>query len=163
TASRLCDVAAEAHTRFASFVRYVCPSHSYYPALLPDERIPPGSKLRLHLAEEFGKALGTLADLETVKFTVPPRVRSRVIKRLVAVNRQGYPVIVVHTGPTWPVRDWPMERWCELVEKIAANGSVVIHVGTHFDSYLRRIPPRLIPNTINWTNALNLIELVALL
>jgi ADP-heptose:LPS heptosyltransferase len=90
-------------------------------------------------------------------------VRSRIIKRLRAVNPEGRPIIVIHSGPTWPVKEWPIERWSELVENVATSGSVIIHVGTDFDLYMRRVPPRLVSNTINWIDALNLVELVALL
>jgi ADP-heptose:LPS heptosyltransferase len=79
------------------------------------------------------------------------------------MNPQGRPITVVHSGPTWPVKEWPLERWSKLTEKIAANGSIVIHVGTDFDSARRYVPQRPVPKAINWIGLLNLAELVALL
>lgn len=162
-ASRLCDAAIESQSSFYRFLRYVCSPQCHYCPLLPDERIPPQSQPYLHLAEVFAQVLGIPADLPSVKFRVPERVRGNMIKRLRAVNPQGRPLIVVHLGPSWPVREWPKERWIELVEKIAATGSVIIHIGTDFDSSMRRVPPRLMPSTIYWVNSLNVINTVALL
>jgi ADP-heptose:LPS heptosyltransferase len=162
-ASKLCDAATETHTSFHHLLRYTCSPQCYYVPLLPDDRVPSQPQSRLHLAEEFAQVLGISADLDSVNLRVPERERGRMIKRLRAVNPEGRPIIVIHSGPTWPVRDWPIERWFELVEKIAAKGSVIIHVGMDFDSYRRRVQPRPIPNTINWVNALNLMGLTALL
>jgi ADP-heptose:LPS heptosyltransferase len=163
-ASQLCDAAVETKTRFHRFLRDVCPPRCYYVPLLPDERIPPQSQSRLHLAEEFAQVLGTPVDLNAIKFKVPERVRSDIINRLRTVNPEGRPIIVIHSGPTWPVREWPIERWLELVKKVAATDDlVIINVGTDFNSDNASVPPRPISNTINWVNVLDLIDLVALL
>jgi hypothetical protein len=55
------------------------------------------------------------------------------------------PIIVMHVGPTWPVKEWPAQRWIELGEKIfAASLGSIIQIGANFDSYGR--PTVRIPN-----------------
>ena len=162
-ATRLCDAVTETQTSFHRFIRKVCGSERYYVPLLPDERTPPRSRSRIHLADEFAQVLGTSADLESVALRTPARVRGRIIKRLHDVNPEGRPIIVVHSGPTWPVKEWPIERWSELMGKIAANGSVIIRVGTDFDPAGRYVSQEPVPNTINWIGRLALLDLVALL
>ena len=32
------------------------------------------------------------------------------------------PLILIHAGPTWPVKQWPEEAWCALVRELKARG-----------------------------------------
>jgi ADP-heptose:LPS heptosyltransferase len=162
-ASGLGDAASEAHTMFHKFLLKKCPKNCYYRALLASEADSSGRRSQLHLADEFAQSLGTRADLNSINFKVSNRVMKRIMKRLKEINPQGFPVAVVHSGPTWRVKEWPIELWSKLAELLSANGWVVIHVGTDFDAYSNRTPPGNISRTFNWLNTLGLVELIALL
>jgi ADP-heptose:LPS heptosyltransferase len=162
-ASGLCDAASDTQSMSHRFLRQVCSPGSYYRPLLPDERRPAKPRSRLHLADEFARVLSTNSDLDSVKFIAPDRVRRRMIQRLRGINPEGRPIIVVHPGPSWPVKEWPIERWSELVEKVSPDGSVIIHIGADYYPFGRRVPARPIPKTISWINMLDLTEMVALL
>jgi ADP-heptose:LPS heptosyltransferase len=160
--SGLPDAVADRGSFFHGFINWLRPRGSFYHPLLPDEYDPPRPQ-RLHLAEEFGRALGVQSDLSGVVFRVPERARRRLVQRLTNVNPGRCPVVVLHPGPTWPVREWPAENWYELAERISKRTSaIIIKIGTDFDS-MGRMRPLTIPNTVDWTNQLDIIETAALL
>jgi ADP-heptose:LPS heptosyltransferase len=131
--------------------------------VLPDEYNPPHPQLR-HLADEFARALGVTADLSAVTVRVPGRARARLTRRLLKVNPAGHPIVILHPGPSWPVREWPDQRWCELAEIISARtGALIIKIGTDLDSLGRVRPSAPLPNTVDWTNQLGVVEIAALL
>jgi ADP-heptose:LPS heptosyltransferase len=136
---------------------------TYYQPLLPDEHDPPQPQA-LHLAHEFARALGVKADLSSVSLRVPDRARRRMKRRLLAANTGGQSIVVLHPGPSWPVREWPHHRWCELTEIISARiAAIIIKIGMDLDSYGHLRPSAYIPNTVDWTNQLDVIEIAALL
>jgi ADP-heptose:LPS heptosyltransferase len=161
--SRLCDVASDAHSIFHRFVKLECPpSRCYYPRL-PDECTPPRPR-RLHLAEEFASILQVRVDFSSVSFTVPRNTGRRIAQSLHNINPLQLPLIVMHAGPAWPVREWPIGRWAELSEKIGIHTSaVIIQIGTDLEAGRQLTRPLRIPHAVNWVNKLGLVELVALL
>jgi ADP-heptose:LPS heptosyltransferase len=165
--SGLPDATAEADSFVGKLMWHYRSLFSYLPSppwpVLPDEYNPPRPQVR-HLADEFACALGVTADLSAVTVRVPRRARERLTRRLRKVNRARHPVIVLHPGPSWPVREWPAQRWCELAEIISARtGAMIIKIGTDLDSLGRLTPSAPIPNTVDWTNQLGVVEIAALL
>ena len=160
--SGLADAVAESKGFFHRFLERSSTS-AYYQPYLPDEFLPPRPQM-LHLIQEFAQALGVSPDPSYVRFRAPSRVRRRLNDELRVINPKNHPVIVLHPGPTWPVREWPHQRWCELAELIRARTSaIMIKIGTDLDSMRRARPMPPIPYTIDWTNRLTVIETVALL
>jgi ADP-heptose:LPS heptosyltransferase len=162
-ASGLCDVASDAHSIFHRFVKSECPPSRYYYPRLPDECTPPRPR-RLHLAEEFAAILQVHVDFSSVSFTVPAKTGRRVAQSLRKINPLQLPLIVMHAGPAWPVREWPLGRWAELSEKIGSRTSaIIIQIGTDLEAGRQLIRRLRIPHTVDWVNKLDLVELVALL
>lgn len=161
--SSLPDAAADRRSFFHGFIKWLCPGAPSYHPLLPDEYDPPRPN-RLHLAEEFARALDVPSDLSGVTVRAPPRTRRRLARRVKNVNPQRHPLVVLHPGPTWPVREWPAEYWCALAQRISESTSaVIIKIGTDLDSMGRVRPLTPIPNTVDWTNQLDVTETAALL
>jgi ADP-heptose:LPS heptosyltransferase len=161
--SGLCDVASDAHSIFHRFVKLECPPSRYYYPRLPDEHTPPRPR-RLHLAEEFASILEARVDFSSVGFTIPRNTKRRIVQRLHKINPVQLPLIVMHAGPAWPVREWPIERWAELSERIGSRTSaIIIQIGTDREVGRQLIRPLRIPRAVNWVNKLDLVELVALL
>jgi ADP-heptose:LPS heptosyltransferase len=162
-ASGLCDIASETQSIFHKFVKTACPQSHYYYMRLPDERSPPQSR-QLHLAEEFASALQVSVDFSSVHFTVPLKTERRIARSLKRLNPQRRPIIVMHAGPAWPVREWPIEHWAELSEKIGLmTSAIIIQIGNDWEAGRQLVRPLRIPHTIDWVNKLGLVELVALL
>lgn len=161
--SGLSDAVADRESFFHWLVNRLCRNSSFYHPLLPDEYEPPLPQT-LHLADEFARALGVAPDLSCIAFRAPGRVRRGVARRLRKINPDRHPVVVLHPGPTWPVREWPAHRWSELAEFISKNTpAVMIKIGTDRDSMGRARPSAPIPNATDWTNQLNITETAALL
>jgi ADP-heptose:LPS heptosyltransferase len=163
SSSGLPDAVTDRDSFFSGLIRRLCPRASFYHPLLPDEYDPPRPQ-RLHLADEFARALGVPTNLSDIDFRAPARTRTRLARRLRNINPAGRPVVVLHPGPSWPVREWPSHRWRELAELISGSTSgIMIKIGNDLDSLDRVRPLGSIPNAIDWTNQLDVSETVALL
>ena len=160
--SGLPDATADPNGFLHLLVDRLCPRSSYYRPLLPDEHTPPRPQT-LHLAHEFARALDVSDEPSCVHFQTPRRVQRRLARRLREINPRRDPVVVLHPGPTWPVREWPWQRWCELAALVSANMSaIMIKIGTDIDD-MQAVRSACIPGIIDWTNQLSVIETVALL
>jgi ADP-heptose:LPS heptosyltransferase len=162
--SGLSDAASDAGSFFHLFVKIPYWRGTIYRPLLPDEHNPPRPR-RFDIYHEFARALGVKGDAGLVQFRTPEKIRKRISNNLRQINPTGCPILVMHAGPTWPVREWPAERWIELSEKISSTSlGCLIEIGTNCDSY-GRIVQRTgsIPKAINWVNKLTVMEVVALL
>src|SRR5207248_6143302 len=102
-ASGLPDAATEVGDFFSRFVEILCPPSRRLTPWLPGERDRDEPQL-LHLATEFARALGVGPDLACVSFQPPQRVQRRVARRIQKVNPGKRPIVVLHPGPSWPVR-----------------------------------------------------------
>jgi ADP-heptose:LPS heptosyltransferase len=161
--SRLANVAADSGSFLHRLVEQPNSRRFYYRPLLPDEQSPRVPQTR-HLADEFARALGVIADMSCVNLRAPDQVQRRLARRLREVNPDQRPVIVLHPGRTWPVREWPAERWRELAQLVSSNTSaVMIKVGTDTDSMGQLRPLAPFPDVVDWTNQLDADETVALL
>lgn len=148
---------------FHVFVNRMCSPSRYYHPVLPDECDPPRPQL-LHLADEFASALRVVPDPASVRVTASKRVRRRMRRRLREINPHHYPLVVLHPGPSWPVREWPAPRWNELADLISAKTSaVMIKIGTDLDSSGQVRPGSPIPGVVDWVNKLDVLEITALL
>jgi len=162
-ASGLADASADAQGFYHQFLNRTCSPSRYYRPRLPDEEDPPRPRA-LHLIDEFARAVGVSPNLLSVRFSAPKRVRRRIVRRLRMINPGQRPVIVLHPGPSWQVREWPSQRWRELAELISARTSaVMIKIGADLDSMQQARPASPIPGVVNWVNKLDVIEIVALL
>jgi ADP-heptose:LPS heptosyltransferase len=161
--SGLPDAVTDRGSLFHGFISCLRRRGTFYEPLLPDECDPPRPQ-RLHLAEEFARALDVPADLSSVAFQAPPRARRLLARRLRNVNPWQRPIVVFHLGPTWPVREWPAENWRELAERVSESTSaIMIKIGIDLDSMGQVRPCAPIPNAVDWTNQLDISETAALL
>jgi len=161
--SGLVDAAADTDSFFHNVVKRACAPSLYFTLTYPEGRVPEQAQT-LHIADEFGRALGVKADMSCVHLRPVARACRRVMQRLSVVNPHGNPIVVFHPGVTWSVREWPNQSWCELAELIASHSqAVMIRIGTNVESNgrVRELEP--IPRTIDWTNQLDVMETAALL
>jgi ADP-heptose:LPS heptosyltransferase len=69
----------------------------------------------------------------------------------------GGPVIAIHPGPSWTVREWPVESWTELVQALSRHGfDRIIQLGTGKTGAA-------IPGTFSLVNQLTIEESIALI
>jgi len=104
--------------------------HTVYRFRYPDEE--PGGSSKQYLVDEFATAHGLPVGLPWPKLDAGPA--SAKVAALFP-TADGRPIICIHTGPTWAVREWPRPSWDELVQRLQARfGCRVLHVGAsrHF-------------------------------
>jgi ADP-heptose:LPS heptosyltransferase len=102
--------------------------------LLPDELTPKQPRARIHLIHEFARVLGVGdSSLRHPDIEASARDIADVRRRLEALTVAHRPFAVIHTGPTWPVKQWPQSHWERLVAQLKSSGLEVIQVGATRD------------------------------
>jgi ADP-heptose:LPS heptosyltransferase len=137
---------------------------SLYP-LLPDEYKPKRHCARIHLTEEFRKSFGLPGlDDTAVCLEVTPKATKEVRKWLQSNGLADRPLVVIHTGPTWKIREWPVEHWTELVKVLKSEFRVaVVQIGQDsFASGETCLSPR-VAGAIDRVGELSLDQMLALL
>lgn len=111
--------------------------HTVYRFRYPDEE-PEGCSSH-YLADEFAEAFGLPPGQPWPRLDAGPE--SPKVEALLPPS-DPRPVICIHTGPTWAVREWPRERWEQLVPRLASLGARVLQIGAsrHFREGVRREP-----------------------
>ncbi|MBU6411523.1 MAG: glycosyltransferase family 9 protein, partial [Verrucomicrobia bacterium] len=71
---------------------------------------------KLHLARVFLKDCGLPVENWQPRISIPTGIREAVARRF--GFRPGEPIIALHSGRTWPVRELPAESWREIVRRI---------------------------------------------
>lgn len=110
--------------------------HTVYRFRYPDESPPNASAA--YLADEFSTGVGLDPGQPW------PQLNAGKLTEKVAPlfeRGDGRPIVCIHTGPTWAVREWPLERWDDLVAGLQARFSCrVLQVGAsrHFREGARK-------------------------
>jgi ADP-heptose:LPS heptosyltransferase len=73
------------------------------------------------------------------------------------------PVVAIHTGPTWPVKEWGALGWNSLVSSLKKRANAtIIQIGSDVDSgrgVMRSLP---VSGAVDWVNRFTLEEAAAL-
>jgi ADP-heptose:LPS heptosyltransferase/glycosyltransferase involved in cell wall biosynthesis len=159
------DLVVEEGTPLAKYChRFLKPKCNPHP-LLPDERNPPEQRKRIHMVEEFAKSidLSSLSE-RSARLKVPANEQEQMGRRLRKINLETRPVVVIHTGPTWQVKEWPTANWRELVTRMKDElGIVVVQIGQDYCATGEtRLSPR-IEGSVDWVGQLSIKEMLALL
>jgi ADP-heptose:LPS heptosyltransferase len=70
----------------------------------------------------FAKRQGVVVRGEHSQLQVDPAVVAGLKARLEKLVVAAGPLILVHPGPTWPVKQWPDELWSALVRELKSRG-----------------------------------------
>lgn len=162
--ARVADVVLASDTRGIAWLRRLARPLVDCHALLPDERVPPLPRAHIHLMEEFARILGCAGlPLEYPRMPASLGAQERVRTLLQKEGLGARPLLVVHSGPTWPVKQWPVGHWQELTVRLQGDcGGVVVQAGMDSHSGDTMRAPR-IPGAYDWINRLTLEETAALL
>lgn len=133
--------------------------------LLPDEQKPPGPRKRIHLSEEFRKCFGLeeLAE-KTVRLKVCPCALRQVRLRLKQERLCDRSLVIIHTGPTWKVKEWPEKNWTDLAGQLKSKKQVVmIQIGADITPYGEKRKAHQVTGVKSWIGTLTLDQTLALL
>lgn len=86
---------------------------------LEDER--PTGMTPVHLVDEFCAKVGVTATDRQPRLNVPLALSERVLSQLFATPNEHRPLIAIHTGPSWKVRQWSDAGWRELVSWLVSE------------------------------------------
>jgi ADP-heptose:LPS heptosyltransferase len=167
---RSVDLVVEEGSPLARIARKVFALKMYLNPLLPDEYVPQRHCARIHLSEEFGRSFGfPTLKRQSVCLEVIPKANKEVRKWLQNEGLQneesnGAPLVVIHTGPSWKTREWPIEHWLDLVGRLQAEFNArVVQIG--HDSYQsgEASPSPRVTGTVDWVGKLSIDHMLALL
>lgn len=114
--------------------------------------------------KDFGRHFGlTLPDdhpqLNHNPATVE-RVKSLLVKNGIASGR----LILIHAGPSWPVREWPQSAWAALVAELKKQGFAgIVQLGTHNHLALGTVDGNAILGVVSLVDQLTLEESAAII
>lgn len=163
--AQVVDVVLPAGTRGLAWLRKSMRPQLDIQPLLPDEQSPPKPRASIHLMEEFARSLDVAGEPLSYPQLVPSaRDRARVVALLGQAGLDTRRLVIIHTGPTWPVKQWPLEHWNLLVEQLTQiSGVAVIQAGANgHASDAQAITPCVL-NALDWIGRLSLSETLALI
>jgi ADP-heptose:LPS heptosyltransferase len=114
--------------------------------------------------KDFGHPFGlTLTDAHPQLHHVAA-VTNQVKSLLGKNNIAAGPLILIHTGPSWPVREWPHEYWAALVTELRRHGfESIIQIGSSNHLALGTVAGDSIPGVFSLVDQLTLEESAALI
>jgi ADP-heptose:LPS heptosyltransferase len=128
-----------------------------------DDDIPNAVPKEVYI-KDFGREFGVALDGTHARLKVDPAALARMKALLESRGASSSPMIVIHPGPTWPVREWPHESWVSLVQELRRHGFTnIVQLGV--GKVLRFGPTEVtaVPGALSLVNQLSLEESVALI
>ncbi|MDB6118644.1 MAG: hypothetical protein JWO08_2425 [Verrucomicrobiaceae bacterium] len=163
--SGIADCMVPSETRGLSRLRrWLHPILDVYP-LLPDEQTPPKPRTQIHLIDEFARLLGVQDEALLYRSLTPSSRDIATVKSWLAQDGiLGRSLVVVHTGPTWPVKQWPLEHWAALTSWFQKEqGMTVIQTGAEVHAGSHGVQAPRITGVLDWIGRLTVTETLALI
>jgi len=112
----------------------------------------------------YGRRHGVVVKGEHPPLTVEPLVYDKLKNTLATQSLKEHPLIVINTGPTLNVKEWPIENWTYLISKLQERGFTnIVRIGTtQVMRYGEVVVPE-IPGVVSFINKLSLEESIALI
>ncbi|HZI31549.1 MAG TPA: glycosyltransferase family 9 protein [Candidatus Binatia bacterium] len=104
---------------FAAFYEFPC----------ADERVDDCCKD--YVVMEYASDHNVTVSAAHPHLDIASAVRNRVNERLKPLLSSGASLVVIQTGPSWPIREWPERAWSELVAGLRKkSGVTMVQIGT---------------------------------
>ncbi len=118
------------------------------------------------MIREYGRPFGVETSDAHPRLLIEADVQARVKSYLLRIGASLENLILIHPGPSWPVRTWPHEKWLELLRALRSHGFTnIVQIGAGIQTYTNvgaEEFPRL-PETRSLVDQLNVEESVALI
>jgi len=119
---------------------------------------------QISVIEEFGRQHHVGVSDSHPRLEVEPSVLARVKSLLEKQGSCQGPLIVIHCGPSWRVREFPHESWATLIESLRIRGlSNIVQLGTSDHSCLGAVGSMIFPDIVSLVDQLTLEESIALI
>ncbi len=87
---------------------------------------------RVNVMDEFAASCGLPVRSEDSQqlFLSEPLLKKT--QKQIDELKAGRDLVIIHTGPTDKVREWPLEKWTELVQMLATRNIAVVQIGRNY-------------------------------
>ncbi len=124
----------------------------------------PGQVAREPMVAEFCRQFGVPVTEEHPRLPVTAAAREKVEAILKQKNLPPEGLILIHPGPSWPVKEWPLEHWSHLVAGLRERGFTNIGqlgVGHYLNFGQVEVP--VVPGAISLLDAFTIEECIAVI
>lgn len=117
-----------------------------------------------YLANEYAKNHKVEIRQQRPTLMIPDAALIKASNSLKRLPNFEAPFIVIHPGPTWPIKEWPRSSWQKLVTELKAHGySNIIQVGTSHHLALDAVNVPVLSGVESLVDQLTLEECVAVI
>jgi len=122
----------------------------------------PGKVAQEPMVAEFLRQFHLPIMTEHPALPVTPAGREKVMATFVKNNLDPAALVLIHPGPSWPVKEWPPENWSRLVAELRARGFTSIGqlgVGRYMNFGKVEVSP--VPGAVSLLDAFTVEECIA--
>ncbi len=95
---------------------------------------------------------------------VTPAARAKIISLLAEKKLAADALILLHPGPSWPIKEWPLENWAALVAKLRERGFTnIAQLGVGRYMNFGQVAVGAIPGAVSLVDALAIEDCVAMI
>jgi ADP-heptose:LPS heptosyltransferase len=137
---------------FAAFYEFPCADE------LPD------NFCKQYVVKEYASDHSVTVAAAHPHLEITASVRERLNEKLKGLIQIRLSLVIIQTGPTWPIREWPQIAWANLIRELKENREVtVIQIGTdtHLGMGTAEVPD--LPGAVSLVNQLSLEESCAII
>jgi ADP-heptose:LPS heptosyltransferase len=132
---------------FAGFYEFPCADE------LPDDFC------KQYVVKEYANDHGVIVADAHPHLEIQPSIRERVNEILKSHIKSNSPLIVIQTGPSWPIREWPQAAWASLIVELKRIlDAKVVQIGTDHQLAVGKRDVFGLPGVVSLVNQLTLEE-----
>lgn len=116
------------------------------------------------MVAEFCRQFGVPVTEEHPRMKASPAAEARVRELLAKKGLGAENLILLHPGPSWPVREWPGENWRQLVAELRGRGFThIAQLGTGNYLNFGKVAPEIVPGAVSLVDELTVEECIAVI
>ena len=122
----------------------------------------PDSGCKEPMVTEFCRQFGLPVTEDHPRLTAGPAAREKVQSLLARNQLEAASLILIHPGPSWPVKEWPRENWARLVAELQSRGyRSIAQLGVGRYANFGKVAVETIPGAISLVDELSVEECIA--
>jgi ADP-heptose:LPS heptosyltransferase len=122
----------------------------------------PGKVAQEPMVAEFCLQFNLPVTEEHPELPVTPAARKKVRNLLTEMKLDPAALVVIHPGPSWPVKEWPREKWTQLVAELGQSGFTnIAQLGVGRYMIFGDVAVAPIPGVVSLVDRLSLEECIA--
>jgi len=124
----------------------------------------PGQVAREPMVAEFCRQFGLPVTERHALLAASPAAVARVDRLLAEKKLAVENLILLHPGPSWTVKEWPLEQWTQLVAALRARGFTnIAQLGVARYMNFGKVAVEIIPGAVSLVDALSVEECIAII